>query len=420
MSLILPVTPSQNRTPFLGLAPFLRRSIAGEDLRPACQDLLARAQADENDPELWMNLATVLFCLQQRDLGLAAQSQALAMSRVYVREASQPARLRLLVLVAPGDLAANTPLDCLLEDSDVTLIFYYLTPGNPLAVPVPDHDAVLVGVTEADEYRSLLIALELLLARWPRPVLNGPAAILRTGREAASNLFQDIPGLMAPRVSRVPRRLLTAVAQGQLPPGALSTVVGAGNEPFPCILRPVGSHAGHGLDYLPGPEALAGYLAANPEVTSFFHAPFVDYRGPDGLYRKYRVVLVEGEPYPGHLGVSDHWMIHYVNAGMYEDGAKREEERAFMEGFDAFAARHGAALKEIARRVGLDYLCLDCGETAEGRLLAFEVGNAMVVHAMDPVDTFPYKQAPMARVKNAFRALLARRAGTDPVTEAAP
>jgi hypothetical protein len=104
-------------------------------------------------------------------------------------------------------------------------------------------------------------------------------------------------------------------------------------------------------------------------------------------------------------------MIHYVNAGMYEDASKRAEEAAFMEHFDDFAGRHRAALDAIYRRTGLDYLCIDCAETRDGRLFVFEIDHTMVVHAMDPESLFPYKQVHMRKVRDAFRDHLARLTG---------
>ena len=113
----------QPATPFLGLAPFLRQSIAGIDLMPAAQAMLASAETQPDDANLWMNLATAMLCLGHRDLGLSIQAQALEIDRIYRRPAAiQPARFRLLMLMMPGDLAENTPLDCLLESSDVDLI----------------------------------------------------------------------------------------------------------------------------------------------------------------------------------------------------------------------------------------------------------------------------------------------------------
>jgi hypothetical protein len=86
---------------------------------------------------------------------------------------------------------------------------------------------------------------------------------------------------------------------------------------------------------------------------------------------------------------------------------KRAEEARFMHDFDTgFAVRHGAALRLIAERLALDYVVIDCAEMADGKLLVFEADNRGWVHATDPVDVFPYKQASMRKVFAAFRAML--------------
>ena len=90
-------------------------------------------------------------------------------------------------------------------------------------------------------------------------------------------------------------------------------------------------------------EAVASYLQQNDEDT-FFLSRFVDYSGDDGLFRKMRLVLIDGKAYACHMGVSSNWMIHYVNAGMYEDENKRAQEARFLNEFADFAARHHDAL----------------------------------------------------------------------------
>ncbi len=379
-------------------------SIAGTELLPVGQEMLAKAGQSADDANLWMNLSTVMLCLEQREVGLAIQGQALEMKRVYHLPASrQPARLRLLMLMAAGDLAANTPLDCLLEDSDIDLDFYYVTPGNPLALPIPEHDAVIVALSETDENRELLAVLEKALAAWPKPVINLPQHIPTVGRALASRLLQDAPGLLIPPTLRVSRFELQAVAAGA---ARLPELFGGCD--FPLIVRPVDSHAGRGLARIDSPAEIAAYLARIDE-TEYFLSPFIDYSGADGLFRKMRVALIDGVPYACHMAVSSHWMIHYVNAGMYEDAQKREEEGAFMAHFDDFAQRHRLALDAIYQRTQLDYVCIDCAETPDGQLLIFEIDHAMVVHAMDPEQLFPYKPMHMLKVKNAFRDLLFRR-----------
>jgi glutathione synthase/RimK-type ligase-like ATP-grasp enzyme len=400
---------SQPATQYLGLAPFLRMSIAGTDLQPIGQEMLARAGNDVEDANLWMNLSILLQCLGQRDLGLAVQAQALALKRIYHLAASeQPAKLRLLMLMVPGDLAANTPLECLLENGDIDLDLYYVTPGAPLALPLPEHDALIVAMSESDENRALLRSLERALADWPKPVINAPRHIPAVGRDVASALLQNVPGLRMPPTLRATRVELQDMATGV----AHLSVLFKGCD-FPIILRPVGSQAGRDLAKIEGPEDIARYLSRVKEA-DFYLSRFIDYSGKDGYFRKMRVALIDGQPFACHMAVSVNWMIHYVNAGMYEEAWKRAEEVSFMAHFVDFAQRHQVALDAIAQRTQLDYLFIDCAETPDGQLLVFEIDHAMVVHAMDLEDQFPYKQTHMLKVKNAFRDYLIRLTAGSP------
>lgn len=400
-------------TEFLGLAPFLRMSIAGVDLRPTAQLLLRRAEHAPGDANPWMNLSTAMMCLGLQDMGLAMQAQALALQRVFRLAAIEgPPRVRLLVLMAPGDLSANTPLDCLLEGGDIDLQFYYVSPGEPLTEAVPEHDALFVALSESEDNRELLASLQPVLSSWPKPVINAPQHIPSIGRVAASALLRDVPGLLMPPTVRTRRTDLESVAVGRarladLLPGC----------DFPAIVRPVDSHGGHGLQKLHAQADIGPYLAGL-EAHEFFVSPFIDYSDNAGLFRKYRIALVEGVPYACHMAVSSNWMVHYVNADMYADARKRDEEARFMACFGGFALRHRAALDAIHRRTQLDYVCIDCAEVSDGRLLVFEIDHAMVVHAMDPEELFPYKQEHMRRLSGAFRDFLLRlTSGGTPVTK---
>ena len=176
------------------------------------------------------------------------------------------------------------------------------------------------------------------------------------------------------------------------------------------IVRPRGSHAGAGLAKIDDRAALLRYLDARQEE-EFFVSRFVDYSGDDGLFRKYRIVFIDGRPYACHLAIADRWDIWYLNAGMSLSATKRLEEEMFMRTFDAdFARRHQAALSAIAGRIGLDYFTMDCAETKNGSLLIFEADNTAIVHDMDPPDIFPYKLPQMRKVFDAFAAMLVRRA----------
>jgi glutathione synthase/RimK-type ligase-like ATP-grasp enzyme len=180
---------------------------------------------------------------------------------------------------------------------------------------------------------------------------------------------------------------------------------------FPSIVRPRGSHAGVGLAKLDDAAAISRYLEARPEP-EFFVSRFVDYASEDGLFRKYRVVFVEGRPYACHMAIADQWDIWYLNARMSDSAAKRLEEQTFMRTFDiGFANRHGTALTGMAERIGLDYFTVDCAENKRGDLLVFEADNTAVVHNMDSPELFPYKPPQMRKIFDAFAAMLCARAG---------
>lgn len=391
---------------YMGLAALMRLTFEGQDLGPVAAQLIQRAQDDPQDANALMDLATTLELNFKPDIALATQAQALQMQSLYRLPAATEPGLRLLSLMAPGDLTTNAPLAFLLEESDVALDMLYVGAGVAPAPELPEHDVLFVAVGESEATHALLEELKPVIDGWPRPVLNPPERIMRTSRDGAYALLHDAPGIVMPPSLRIERADLERLGHGdlrleELLPGAA----------FPLIVRPVDSHAGHDLAKLDAPQEIAAYLADLAE-TRFFLSPFMDYRDADGLYRKYRVVLIGGRAYAGHMGISDHWMIHYLNAGMRESAAKRAEEASFMERFEEdFARRHAAAIEAINQRLELDYLVIDCAETESGELLIFEVDTGAIVHSMDPSDLFPYKLPAMRKVFEAFRALLAERVG---------
>jgi len=386
----------------IGNAALMKMAMSGIDLAPLSQKLLARAAADPHDANALMDMSTVLQLTGNRELALVMQMQALEVQTLYRLPVKSGATgVRLLALMAPGDLMANTPLDCLLENSDVALDMLYVGQGLPLPPELPDHDLLFVAIGENDQNCQLLVEIADVIKDWPRPVLNPPERAVWTSREGACAKLRSAPGTVMPGTARIERQTLERIGRAELP---ITAVLDDGA--FPIIVRPIESHAGKGLAKLDAPVNIAGYLGAMPQ-DEFYVSSFIDYRGQDGQFRKYRIVLIDGHPYACHMGISDDWMIHYLNAGMAESAEKRAEEAHFMAGFDEdFGRRHAAAFQVINERMMLDYLIIDCGETPDGKLLIFEVDTSAVVHALDAVDLYPYKQPQMQKVFAAFRTML--------------
>ncbi len=392
--MIAPALLAAAATPYappIGAATLMRCAFERADLRPVGERLLARARAHPGDANAWLDASFVLQLLGQRAAGLEMQRHAFALSSLYTLPApAGTPTLRLLVLMGPGDFMANTPVEFLLQATGIAATVQYVTPDLPLPEQVPDHDVLFVAIAQCDANAPLLRDVAQMLDGWPRPVINRPERIAHLSRDGACALLDGVPATLVPRTLRTGR-----AAAMQLTDAAV-----------PMIVRPVDSHAGTDLQKVDDVVALRGYLAAHP-AGEFYLAPFVDYAGPDGQFRKYRIVLIDGKPFICHLAISSHWMVHYLNAGMDDSAAKRAEEAAGMAEFDAgFARRHAAALAAIDARIGLPYLGIDCAETPDGRLLIFEVDNAMVVHAMDDPGRYPYKGPAMAKVFGAFEKML--------------
>ncbi|MBI3503669.1 MAG: tetratricopeptide repeat-containing protein [Proteobacteria bacterium] len=384
-----------------------RRAYRVGDLTAEWQALVARTDADGNDAGAWLDMAICLQTVGQRDKALAVQEIALGLNRWYRIRFGSGTAPRVLAFVTPGDLMANTPLDFLLTGSDADLYLCYVGANTPLPTEVPDHDIAVVAVGQSDANAPLLHVLERWLANWPRPVINGNAGrIAALSRDGVSASLASESRVIAAPTLRAGRDVLAGIAAGTVPLDAIMADLA-----FPIILRPLDTHAGQGMEKLDDAAAVAGYLARHADA-SFFVVPFVDYAGEDGLFRKHRIAIIDGRPFPSHLAVSSHWMVHYLSAGMTEDAGKRAQEAHWMETFDAdFAARHAEAFAALHRRLQLDYVVIDSAETRDGRLLLFEADVAMIVHDMDSETVFPYKKPAMRRLFAAFQQLLAKRAG---------
>lgn len=383
-----------------GLSPLLRQALQGRDITHYRAELLQKAAASP-DAQTLLDLALIMqltFEPEQAELFLG---EALKLQQTFNLAQGGKDALRLLVVKTPGDLTDNTPIECILENAPVHMDVVYVGPGLAWPQTLPPHDLIFVAVGEGDTHNAVLAELAKVLAHSATPVLNQPQYIPQLSRSAAFDLLHTIPGLQMAQTYRVERAVLERLSTGQ---GTLE-VLGL-NLVYPFIVRPLGLHGGIGLCKIDQPQDLAAYLAQNG-AELFFVANFINYASDDQLYRKYRVVLVEGRPYLAHMGISSHWMVHYPYREMKEFASRRGEEAHAMLHFDQeFGQRHAAALSGMYNAVKLDYFGFDCAETTDGKLLVFELSNALIIHACDDAAMFPYKIPQMHKIFAAFYAML--------------
>jgi hypothetical protein len=390
------------------LAALLKLAFDGGDLKTLWADRMARIESNPSDAAALMDLCNIEQILGDQASGLRRQKDALLHHRLYRSSWRAYNSLRVLAFMAPGDISANTPIEFLLQRSGAELYSLYIIPGQPLPDPLPDHDIAIVLASESDEVRPVMREIERLIPSWPCPVLNQPGRVMCLSRERMYRTLESVPGLVMPSTARIDRASFEKLGQGQAPVGQFLE-----GGAFPLIARPTGSHAGRGLEKLNDPGSILAYLLERPEA-QFFLSRYVDYRSPDGLFRKYRIVWVDGRPYPVHMAIADQWKIWYLNANMASNAAKRAEEEHFMSAFDEdFARRHAATLAATVERLGLEYAGIDCAELPDGRLLVFEGDIALAVHDMDPPDVYPYKGPQMQKLFSAFYDMLQRKSASN-------
>ena len=379
----------------------------GIDLRPLWRELIAKLVDGTLEAGEGLDLSVIAQLLGDKQAGLAIQREILASQRLFRSPCAvlNPG-LRVLALAAATDIGSNMPIEFLLEDSGIELTTLYVTSEAELPQPLPEHDIAIVVASDSEDCRDALRKIGQMMQQWPRPLLNPPHLVSKLDRDKLHGLLAGIDGLEIPATSPVNRERLSDLSRSA---AALCDI--ASELAFPVIVRPRGSHAGAGLAKIDEPAAIGRYLGERAEQ-DFFISRFVDYAGSDGLFRKYRIAIIDGQAYACHLAIAERWDIWYLNAGMSLSARKRLEEETFMRTFDVgFAHRHRTALAGLIGRIGLDYFTVDCAETSDGSLLIFEADNTAIVHDMDPPEVFPYKAPQMRKVFDAFAAMLHRRAG---------
>lgn len=396
----LPKTHETGPSPMIGPARLIRAAFEGADMAARADEILTQAETGTLEAGTALDLATILLLMHRFEPALQLQGEVLQGCRHFQLLNNGPdAVTRVLVIVTAGDLMANTPVDFLLAHPAFRVEYLYVLPGEDGPATLPDHDVCIVAVAYATANEPVLEALATAAARWDRPVINHPRHVLKTSRHGLAEALDGADGLLIPSVARVAKA--DFVSGGYRLPTGLQ---------YPVLIRPIDTHAGNALQKLDCTEDLAAYIS-DVDATTYYITQFYDYSDPDGLFRKLRVVLVDGIPFLCHMAIRDHWMIHYLNAGMNEDLAKRSAEAAAMAEFDAvFVPRHRTAFAEIHRRTGLDYLIVDCAESRDGRLLIFEADTGMIIHDMDPEELYPYKRPQMHKVFAAFQHAVVARA----------
>lgn len=326
------------------------------------------------------------------EVAQAAYAHAAQVHPILRRPATKsPPAFRTLALFAP--FVGNTPVEFLFKDCAYQTSILSLLPGRQpdIALLAREADVVVNLVSDADEGAEVL-PLALAIARsLGKPVVNDPAKIQNTTRDATALALADVAACRVPRTIRI--------AAGEGLPDGLDLV-------FPLLARQAGMHGGDVFERLDDVAALTAFLAAHADHDRYV-IDYIDYRSTDGFFRKYRFLFVGEDILPYHLAIGDDWKLHRDATEMGRHLWMQEEEERFLRAPEqVFGPAHYEALRVIRDRIGLDYFGIDCALDRDGHLVVFEVNASMLVHDQNP--EFPYKDPYIHPIKVAFDGMLER------------
>ena len=316
------------------------------------------------------------------------------------RGQQQPIPVLLLVSAAQG----NAPFQAFLDDRTFRVTVIVTDFCDP-TLALPPHRVVINAIGDADLCGTALESAAQLVARTSAPVVNPPAAVKVTGRADNATRLADIPGVVTPTTINIAKERLKG-------PNAYANIRALGFS-FPFLLRSPGFHIGRYFNFIATEEDLATAVTDLPGETLAL-IRYLDASGADGKMRKYRVMMIDGELYPAHLAVAHQWKIHYFSADMADNAQHRGEDAAFLNDMPGvLGPRAMRALEDIRDRLGLDYAGIDFGLDRDGRVLFFEANASMTIHPPPPDERWVFRRAPVARILDAARGMLRRRAGAD-------
>jgi glutathione synthase/RimK-type ligase-like ATP-grasp enzyme len=272
--------------------------------------------------------------------------------------------------------------------------------------PLPEHRLIFNGIGDADVAMQALAAAESLLRQTSAPVLNPPSAVRMTGRCENAARLGRLPGVTTAKMESLPYASLAGEAGAEL--------LIAHGFTWPLLLRVPGQHMGKDFVLVETaaalPEHLEGLAGSARRDISLLAMQYLDARGVDGCFRKYRVMMVAGEVYPLHLAISDHWKVHYFSADMKDRPEHRAEEALFLTDMAAVVGPSAMnALRAVEAALGLDYAGVDFGLGPDGDVLLFEANATMVFGQPDDDARWDYRRAAVAQIEKAVAAMLRGR-----------
>ncbi len=305
----------------------------------------------------------------------------------------------------PGQLAKRFP-----DEFHFAYVFESdaCEPGSRKQIPQPDVVINNIANGEVILTKGNLPVLTALVDSFGVPVVNHPAKIVQSTRDATAGRLADIPGICVPKTMRFS-------SEGKTPDELVQAI--ENQYDYPLITRTLVFQQSKGMTKVDNREALLAVITTElPE--NFFVTEFVDSRGGRESYRKLRAAIVRDEIIVVRADYDSYWNVHgrksdeRVAFYMNNPHLLEEEKRICQDPEAELGQSAVQALQTMRDRISLDVFGIDFDVDGNGRLVFYETNASMNLFSTARVEV-PYPQASEDKLKQAFqtyiKSLVARR-----------
>jgi Flp pilus assembly protein TadD len=370
-----------------------------DDLRSAEREFETALSLRPGLPAAHQGLSSVFHRLgdearasDHRNAGFAGH----AISTLDYRGRSTPIPLLILASAVGGNIPWRFLIDQDRFSSAVIAVEYFDHEQQ-----LPPHRLIFNAIGDADLCQGSLEIAKSLIAKSDAPVINHPDEILKTGRIANAVRLALLPGVISPR--------MIVVAKSDFIPGAFLERLKRDKLGFPLLIRAPGYHGGNYFFRIEHCDELWPSVNNLPG-DAVFVTEFLDSRSCDSVFRKYRVMSIDGCIYPIHLAISPKWKVHYFTSDMANNEQYRKEEEAYLNDFASFLGPSTiSALEGISRTLGLDYCGIDFGVDRDGNVLLYEANATMTIGSAPDHSMWGYKRTAIANATIATKRMFRKR-----------
>ncbi len=278
-----------------------------------------------------------------------------------------------------------------IEDERLNKIHIRLDLSSKQKLDLDENVILFNQISDSDSHSKVLDKLQKILFKSNIKVINHPRYIKETSRNLIYSKLKNIPNLTVPKTIKfVP-----------ITPIDIDEKIEKENFSFPVILRKVGTHGGNSVKLFKSFEDTKKLYDIALDGSPFYLIQFINYK-EDGIYKKLRLVVVNGEVYIRHVIFSDEWMIHAKD----KKSQYKELEIKLLNSFEQkIKPNIDFTIKQIYKKVRLDYFGIDCFINKNFEITIFELNANMNVLIGASENTFKYVE----KIKNAIIEMILKK-----------